>query len=211
MPLHGMYLYFADAATLTECRTGRRWPVLIEGEHVALERAYLDWRATGGEGPVRVSIVGRFEARAPEPGLAPREVIRVERFDRLWPRETCAAEAPAQAPLVNVRWRIVEVDGEPVTVAAGQREPFVLFAADGNRVRGFGGCSSFAGRFAQGADGMEIGELATTRVACAAAAQEAALLDALRATAARTVAGDALLLRDAEGRVRVRAEALYLR
>jgi heat shock protein HslJ/uncharacterized lipoprotein NlpE involved in copper resistance len=211
IPLRGMYVYLADAASFTECRTGRRWPVWPGGAHAALERAFLDWRATGGEGPVLVSIVGRFDARPPEAGLAPREGIVVERFDRLWPRETCAAEGLAGASLVNTRWRIVEVDGQAVAVAAGEREPFVLFAADGGRVRGFGGCNSFAGRFEQGADGLLVRGLQANGAACPADRQEVRLLHALAATASRQISGDALQLRDAEGRVRVRAEALVLR
>jgi heat shock protein HslJ len=160
---------------------------------------------------VLASIVGRFDARPPEAGLAPREGIVVERFDRFWPRETCAAEALATASLVNTRWRIVEVDGQAVTVAAGAREPFVLFTAEGGRVRGFGGCNSFAGRFEQGADGLQVRGLQANGAECPAGRQEVRLLHALAATAARQIAGDALQLRDAEGRVRLRAEALYLR
>jgi copper homeostasis protein (lipoprotein) len=211
MPLRGMVADLADAATLTECRTGRRWPLLIEGGHAALERAYLDWRVGGGEGPVLAALVGRFDARASEPGLAPREAIVVERFERLWPRETCAADLAARSPLVNVRWRIVEVDGELVEVAAGQREPFVLFTTDGNRVRGYGGCNSFAGRFEMGADGLQLRDLSATRMACADGGLEARLLHALQATESRRIVGDALQLSDVDGRVRVRAEALYLR
>lgn len=211
MPLRGMYFYMADAATLTECRTGRRWPVWLDGAHAALERAFLDHRATGGEGPVLASIVGRFDARPPEAGLAPREGIVVERFERLWPRETCAAEAMVTARLLNTRWRIVEVDGQAVTVAAGEREPFVLFAAEGGRVRGFGGCNSFVGRFEQGADGLAVRGLQANGAACPADRQEVRLLHALAATASRRITGDALLLHDAEGRLRLRAEALYLR
>lgn len=41
MRLRGLYCYMADAASFQECLSGRHWPVLIEGEHIALERAYL--------------------------------------------------------------------------------------------------------------------------------------------------------------------------
>ncbi len=211
MRLRGLYFYLADAASLSECLSGRRWPVLIEGAHLDLERAYL----AQGEGGrwVLATLQGRFVMREPEPGLPPREAIVVERFERLWPGETCAADAPATASLLNTRWRLVEIDGQPVTLVAGQRQPFLQLYGEGNRVRGFGGCNALSGRFEQGSDGFLFKALALTRRSCAGAAgaQEASYLAALQATASRQIVGDALWLRDAQGRMRLRFEALYLR
>jgi heat shock protein HslJ/uncharacterized lipoprotein NlpE involved in copper resistance len=207
--LRGLYSHLADAARFQDCRSGRRWPVAIEGAHLALERAYL---AQGGGGRwVLATLDGRFELREPEPGLPPRETLVVERFDRLWPGETCAADMPATAALLNTRWRLVAIDEQPVQVGAGGREPWLQLLPDANRLRGFGGCNGFQGRFAQGSDGLQILYLAATRRSCPEGAQEARYLDALRATASRQVVGDALLLRDAQGRLRLRFEALYLR
>jgi len=211
MRLRGLYFYLADAASFSECLSGRRWPVLIEGAHHDLERAYL----AQGEGGrwVLATLQGRFVMREPETGLPPREAIVVERFERLWPGETCAADAPASAALLNTRWRLVEIDGQPVTLAAGQRELFLQLSSEGNRARGHGGCNALSGRFEQGSDGFLFKALALTRRACAgaAAAKEASYLAALQVTASRQIVGDALWLRDAQGRVRLRFEALYLR
>jgi len=211
MRLRGLYFHLADAASFSECLSGRRWPVLIEGAHLDLERAYL----VQGEGGrwVLATLQGRFVMREPEPGLPPREAIVVERFERLWSGETCAADAPATASLLNTRWRLVEIDGQPVTLAAGQRELFLQLSDEGNRVRGFGGCNALSGRFEQGSDGFLFKALTLTRRACAGAqgAQEARYLAALQATASRRIVGDALWLRDAQGRIRLRFEALYLR
>jgi copper homeostasis protein (lipoprotein) len=211
MRLRGMYVYLADAASLQECLTGRGWPVLVEGAHLELERAYL----AQGEGGrwVLASLQGRFVMREPEPGLPPREAIVVERFERLWPGETCAADVPATAALLNTRWRVVDIDGQPVTLATGQRELFLQLASEGGRVRGYSGCNGLSGRFEQGSDGFLFKALALTRRACAdaAGAQQASYLAALRATASRRIVGDSLHLLDAQGRVRLRLEALYLR
>jgi copper homeostasis protein (lipoprotein) len=211
MRLRGLYFYLADAASFSECLSGRRWPVLIEGAHLDLERAYL----AQGEGGrwVLATLQGRFVMREPEPGLPSREAIVVERFERLWPGESCAADAPATAALLNTRWRVVEIDGQPVRLATGQREPFLQLSGEGNRVRGFGGCNALSGRFEQGIDGFHFEALALSGRSCArtAGAQEASYLAALQATASRQIVGDALWLRDAQGRVRLRFEALYLR
>jgi len=211
MRLRGMYFYLADAASFRECLSGRRWPVRIEGAHLALERAYL----AQGEGGrwVLATLDGRFVMHEPEPGQPPREAIVVERFDRLWPGEACAADALGTAALLNTLWRLVEIDGQPVTLAHGQREPRLHLSGEGNRVRGFAGRNRFSGQFEQGSDGFLFKGLVSTRRACAgdAGLQETSYLRALQATASRRIVGETLQLRDAQGRVRLRFEALYLR
>jgi copper homeostasis protein (lipoprotein) len=213
MRLRGMYLYMADAASFTECLTGRRWPVPIEGGHLALERAYLAERAHPGD-LLLVAVQAGFVQREPEPGAATRELLRVESLEQAWPGETCAAEAPAPATLRNTRWRIVEIDGEPVRASeGGQRAPYVQFAASGDRVRGQASCNALSGHFVEDGARLRFERLALTRTPCPgpAAAQERRLLAALQATAGLRIEGGALQLRAADGRVRVRAEALYLR
>jgi copper homeostasis protein (lipoprotein) len=150
MRLRGMYQFLADAALLTECRTGRRWPVLIDGGHLALERAYLAHRAQGGGERVLAAFTGGFVPSEPQPGLLPREFIRVESFERLWPGESCAADAPATAALLNTLWRLVEIDGQPVTVAPGRRGPWLQLSNEGNRVRGQTGCRALSGSLRAG-------------------------------------------------------------
>jgi uncharacterized lipoprotein NlpE involved in copper resistance len=88
LPLRGEYSYYADAASVRECATGLRYPVPLEGDHLALERAYLALPHEPGA-PVLAHFWGRFELREPEPGAAPREHLVVERFERLAPGERC--------------------------------------------------------------------------------------------------------------------------
>ena len=213
MRLRGLFKTQDDTSLLTECRTGRRWPVLVEGQHLALQRAYLAHRAQGGGEWVLAAFNGSFVQREPGPGLPPNEFIRVESFERLWPGETCAADAPATAALLNTLWRLVEIDGQAVTVSPGQREPRLQLSTEGNRVRGQTRCQALTGRFEQGSDGFLFKDLAVDGPPCAGpvAEQEARLLAALRATASRRIVGDALQLRDGSGALRLRFEALYLR
>jgi uncharacterized lipoprotein NlpE involved in copper resistance len=90
MHLTGMYTYMADAAVLEECQSGRRFPVLLEADHLAVETAYLAQRSGPGE-PLFLSFTGRFVDHAPEPGLAPRPHVIVERFGAFSPGRTCDA------------------------------------------------------------------------------------------------------------------------
>ena len=84
----GLYRYMADAAIFRDCADGRSYSVLIEADHLPLERAYLDLREEPG-----AEVLAMFDAqrvmRAPEPGLPEREHLRVTRFQALRPGEVC--------------------------------------------------------------------------------------------------------------------------
>ena len=84
----GMYRYMADAAVFEDCATGVQYPVLIEAEHIEVERAYL---ALGEAPGAPVLLTARFEVveRPPEPGMAPRQHLRVVEFGTLRPGEVC--------------------------------------------------------------------------------------------------------------------------
>ena len=210
MRLRGMYAYLADAATFNECYTGKRYPVLIDKDHLALERAYLGARAEPGAAVLAV-FEGRFVERTPEPGAAPRDHVLVARFEQLRPGETCAPQAMAQASILNTYWRPVELEGRPVVIRPGAREPHLVLVQEGTRVRGFTGCNHLAGGFERGAGGFRFTQLVTTRMACLPDNDlETPFLAALNATASQRIVGDSLELRDADGKVRMRLEARYL-
>lgn len=86
--LNGTYVYMADAGEFTECLTGWRMPVVMEGDHAALERARLDARAGPGEA-MRVSLEGRIVWRPGPDGGKPRRMLVPVQMGRAWPGETC--------------------------------------------------------------------------------------------------------------------------
>lgn len=61
-PLVGMYSYLADAAVMTICDTGDRYPVALEAAHIDIERAYLAVVEEPGA-EVLVFIEARIEER----------------------------------------------------------------------------------------------------------------------------------------------------
>jgi copper homeostasis protein (lipoprotein) len=83
-----MYRYMADAAVFRDCRSGQTYPVLIEGGHLPLERAYLEQHGEPGAEVLAV-FDAEFVMRAPEPGIPEREHLRVTRFIELRPGEGC--------------------------------------------------------------------------------------------------------------------------
>lgn len=209
--LRGLYAYMADAASFQDCRSGQRRPVLMTRDHRALERAYLAARTEPGA-PLLAIIEGRFEMHAPEPGLAPREHVVVERFIVLRPGETCAADAPSRATLTNTYWRPVELEGRPVEIRPGTREPHLILDMQDSRARGFSGCNSFSGRYEQQGDSLRFGNIAATMMACLPAGDlEQRFFAALKAAAGQRLRGETLELLDAGGKVRARFESRYLR
>jgi heat shock protein HslJ len=98
----------------------------------------------------------------------------------------------ATTELPGTSWVLVELDGaEPVGASA----PSIVFAEDGT-VSGSTGCNTFSGTATIDGSSIELGPLATTRMACtdeAAGAQEQAFLLALDGVTSYTI--------DEEGRL----------
>jgi heat shock protein HslJ len=129
-------------------------------------------------------------------------------------RQETAPQAASHAELLDTFWRPVEIDGNPVRIHPGTREPHMVLAREGSRANGYAGCNSFAGSFKQEGEALRFGPLAVTRRAClgdGADALEASFLGALEATASQRITGESLELRDAAGKTRMRLEARYPR
>jgi copper homeostasis protein (lipoprotein) len=208
----GMLTYMADAAVLTECVTGRTFPVRVgEGDWLALERAYL--AAAGGGTPVYATLGATLAMGEPMEG-PPRRMLTVDRFVGVFPGQTCE-QARAHASLTNTWWRIATLGALEavleVGVAEGRREPFIVLREDGS-MNASVGCNMILGRFEREGDGLSLGPLASTMMACPEplAAAEAALSEALGATEGYIVAADTLVLLDAAGDTAATLRAVYL-
>ena len=86
----GLYRYLADAALLTDCASGRSYPVLLEADHLAMEQAYLALRDAPGSELLAV-VLAEVVLRSPEPGLPEREHLRILKFEGFRPGADCAA------------------------------------------------------------------------------------------------------------------------
>jgi heat shock protein HslJ len=89
-------------------------------------------------------------------------------------------EAPAGASLPGTSWLLVDLDGSAAFEAA--LAPNLTFADDGT-LAGFAGCNTYNGSFSVDGAAIDIGPLATTRIACPPPASdiEAVYLPALDA------------------------------
>jgi len=106
----------------------------------------------------------------------------------------------------------VELEGRPVAAGPGTREPHLVLESDDPRVRGDSGCNRFGSTFEQTADRLHFKGIVATMMACLPIEDlEQRFFAALNAAASHRITGDALELRDQDGKVRARFESRYLR
>lgn len=206
--LSGTYSYMADAAVFTDCATGRRYPVAFEGDNIALQRAYAEVRPDPGQ-PVFVVLDGRIEERPPMEGDGTVPTLVVDRFGRFYPGETCG-QPGATAELQDTYWRLVRLGGEPVLRLAETREPHLVFHSEERRLAGSTGCNRLNGEYGLDGRALDLGRLATTKMACPDQGQETRFLAALTATATWRIVGVHLELLDEAAEVLARFEATPL-
>jgi copper homeostasis protein (lipoprotein) len=85
----GLFIYMADAAVITLCADGRRLPVAMEGDFLALQAAYRKARPAPGEA-LLARVEGRIVSRpSMEESLPPTDTLVVERFIGLSAHGSC--------------------------------------------------------------------------------------------------------------------------
>lgn len=164
-PLRGFVTFAAEAASFTDCATGRDYPIAEEGDYTALEHAYV---AAGREpgGPVMASFDGEIVERPGGNGGAAQPTVHVQRFVGIWPDETCEP-AKGNRPLVETRWRIARLRETEIAAEAGAAEPYlVLQAGEGQRFAASVGCNMLVGGFEMERRRLAFGPVAATLMAC---------------------------------------------
>lgn len=123
--------------------------------------------------------------------------------------------APSQKPnasLTNTYWKLIELNGEPAALGAGENELHMVLITEGNRVRGFSGCNTFMGTHRVTEDHLQFSQMASTKMACMVGMeQEQLFLSALEGTTGFKINGDSLSLHSANGKLLLRFEAVYLK
>jgi uncharacterized lipoprotein YbaY/heat shock protein HslJ len=203
--IRGMYSYMADAGILTDCRTGKKYPVAQEGDNAALERAYAKVRKNPGE-PVLVTVEGRIASRPKMEGSGEEEKVIVDRFRSFTPGGACEQNQSA-AKLENTRWKLVELNGNPVTPVSPRQEAYLELESKGKRLAGSGGCNKILGGYELTGDQLRFTKVASTRMACIKGMEtEQEFLKALEATTGFKLSGDNLELY-ADGKLLAKLES----
>ena len=144
--LHGMFRYLADAAIFEECMTGRSYPVAMEGDYLALERAYTALDKAEPGAPVMASFDGELTRRPPMEGKGTVPTVVVRRFVGLWPSQTCE-RAMSHASLSNQYWKILSLKGEAVAPVEGSGEMHLVLRGEGGGYTASAGCERLNGGY----------------------------------------------------------------
>jgi len=120
------------------------------------------------------------------------------------------AGGSAQVQLAGTYWNVKEVDGQSFKPLKGGRDAHLRLDEKQKRATGYSGVNSFSGSFETSAASLSFGPIAATRRAGPppAMAFETAFFRALGETKRYRISGETLELLDAEGKARIRLEAL---
>jgi heat shock protein HslJ len=107
------------------------------------------------------------------------------------------AERPDES-LTNTYWKLVEVDGAPITAQENFREAHMVLHLDASRLAGSTGCNTLTGRYQVKNTRIAFNQVATTKMACPTAPMktEQDFLTALKQANAWHVEGARLELLD---------------
>jgi heat shock protein HslJ len=113
----------------------------------------------------------------------------------------CGSGISLDEPIEGPVWRLAQLGDEAIAPGSDAQ---VQFDRSSGRVSGSGGCNRISGTFTRSGITLKIGQLASTRMACAdpvRGANEAQFISALQSTASYRLAGPSrLALLDGGGR-----------
>jgi copper homeostasis protein (lipoprotein) len=210
LPVTGLMTYFADAALFTECLTGQRFPIAMEADYLALERAYL-----GANLAPNAPLLAHFEAEIsmrPQMEGDDRMTVTVIDFRHVTPDAGCPDNRAAPA-FANTYWGLTYLDSVALAQTEGHQEPYLLISQDGTRFSGTMGCNRILGGLESDSTSIEFGPVASTMMACPPelAEREAKFAAALDAARRIDLMDQSLRLLDDAGAELARFRALYTR
>lgn len=198
LPMRGMVTFLAEKAHVTDCLSGRDYPLTADGDFATLEAAYLASGVAQGT-PLMASFEASVADRPRPDGRSDRSV-RVERFTGVWPDETCE-RAMSSNSLTNTYWKILRLGKTEIGPSEDGREPHLVLKEGETRFVATIGCNQIVGGFTRDGDKLRFGQSASTMMACPPPldAWEAQLIEALTATVSWRVNSQTLELLDATG------------
>lgn len=206
----GLMTYFADAAQFTECLSSQHFPIAMEADYLALERAYLDADIEPGA-PLIARVDAEISMR-PQMEGADRMTVTVEQFHHVTPDAGCPDNRVA-SEFSNTLWGLTHLDGVEQDHSYGRQEPYFLISQDSTRFSGTMGCNRIMGSLNTEGEAVQFGPVASTMMACPPelAEREAAFAETLEAARRFDLMDHHLKLLDDTGVERARFRALYTR
>jgi copper homeostasis protein (lipoprotein) len=203
--LSGWFTYLADAPAMLLCADGRRLPVTMAGDYLALERAYSQQRPVPGA-PVWAEVDGRIAVMpSMDESQPPRPTLVVQHFVRLDPQARCTGPY-ADRCLTGTDWRLAWLGDEPAEAGDPKRPAGLQLNA--GRLSGSDGCNRLMAQATVDGESLRFGPLAGTMMACAhESPQQQDFTNALAQVRSYRIRGDELSLLDAQGVTLLRLQA----
>ena len=122
-------------------------------------------------------------------------------------------EKTADTGITEKYWKLIELNGKPVTVREGGREPHLVIKQEGNRVSGHGGCNGFGGAcdLNEATGRIRFSKIAATQMACPGDNTEGEFFKVLAEADNFTTDGKFLSLNKARMAPLARFEVVYLK
>lgn len=158
----GLYVYFADAGLFTDCADGRRRPVAMEADNVALERVYGNAGHEEGQ-PLLVRVHGHYAQRPKVDGDGAEEVLIVDEYKEISGDTECPEGSPVA--VLETEWLLQNMADESFAEGTDLARARIMLHADG-KVSGSNGCNRLMGGFEVSGDRLTFGPIAATRRAC---------------------------------------------
>ncbi|MEJ2533882.1 MAG: META domain-containing protein, partial [Halioglobus sp.] len=205
----GEFVYFADAATFTECGREDTYPVAMEAEYPNAERAYLNARAEP-MAPAVVVLDGEIVEREGMEGDI-RDMLVIERLAGFVPGLTCE-RALADSDIENAYWRILSIGGVTLEGAEGRREPHMILRPGDGVFTSTIGCNTVNGSYSLEGTSLTLDAGLMTMMACPQPLDriERAWTEGMASVSEAIVTGPTMELRTAEGATVAFLEAVAL-
>lgn len=207
LTMQGLFSYFADSARFTPCATKLSMPVRMEGDYLALERAYMAQRKKPGMA-LLAEVNGQILRQPRVEGEGSEQALKVVKFIELSAASTCpAADKPEDkttpaTSLEDRTWNLVQLGDMPVNTPKDRPSAHLVLMSKDNRVAGSGGCNRIMGGYTLEGSTLKFSKMASTMMMCEdSMALEQSFLKALDTVTGWSIEGNTLLLKDPSGQV----------
>lgn len=209
----GLFSYFADSPRFTPCATKLSMPVRMEGDYLALERAYMAQRKEPGM-TLLAEVNGQILRQPRLEGEGSEQALKVLKFIELSDARACpAADKPEDkampaAKLEDRTWNLVQLGETPVSAPKGRPGAHLVLMSKDERVAGSGGCNRIMGGYEIAGATLKFSKMVSTMMMCEDSMElEQNFLKTLDTVTSWSIEGNMLLLKNASGQIVARLNA----
>ncbi|MEW5838421.1 MAG: META domain-containing protein [Pseudomonadota bacterium] len=210
LTMQGMFVYFADSARFTPCATGQSMPVKMEGEYLALEKAYMATRKEPQQA-LLATVEGQISKQPRMEGEGSEQVLRVLKLVEMSAASACPAPDAdkVDAPRLEDRtWVLVQLGEQNIAPPKQGLGAHLILMSKDQRVAGSGGCNRLMGGYTLQGDTLKFGQMASSMMFCENGMEtEQGFVLALSKVAGWSMDSGLLVLKDSGGKVLAKLRA----